>query len=104
MARTIGDGVDTKVWGWAWLYDSVNPFLQTPVIDELKEATVCSLFDGHGNWDLEILHDLFEPVDVQRVLATPISLHSKDYWRWLGDIRGVYTIKIVMLSLLLRIR
>ncbi|XP_019150955.1 PREDICTED: uncharacterized protein LOC109147752 [Ipomoea nil] len=26
-------------------------------------------------------------------MATPVNLHLSDSWRWLGDIRGIYTVK-----------
>nr|GMC46444.1 uncharacterized protein LOC109173479 [Ipomoea batatas]GMC56510.1 uncharacterized protein LOC109173479 [Ipomoea batatas]GMC56511.1 uncharacterized protein LOC109173479 [Ipomoea batatas] len=70
-----------------------NPSLHTLGVTELNDATVNSLFDEQGKWDLEILHDLFEPDDIPRILATPISHEISDSWRWRGDIRGVYTVK-----------
>nr|GLL23236.1 uncharacterized protein LOC109176732 [Ipomoea trifida] len=35
-----------------------------------------------GSWDEDIITDLFEPSDVSRILATPISPDSHDVWRW----------------------
>ncbi|XP_031120427.1 uncharacterized protein LOC116023565 [Ipomoea triloba] len=67
--------------------------MQTPRFDMLNDATVSGLLDEQGNWDEEILHDLFEPVDIRRILATPVSLQFKDTWRWVGDLRGMYSVK-----------
>ncbi|XP_019158006.1 PREDICTED: uncharacterized protein LOC109154734 [Ipomoea nil] len=46
-----------------------------------------------GQWDEEILNDLFEEADVRRIVATPIATHLPDSWRWVGDIRGAYSVK-----------
>nr|GMD87963.1 uncharacterized protein LOC109164092 [Ipomoea batatas] len=46
-----------------------------------------------GSWDEDIINDLFEPSDVPRILATPVSPDSHDVWRWQGDIRGVYSVR-----------
>ncbi|XP_031101990.1 uncharacterized protein LOC116005896 [Ipomoea triloba] len=70
-----------------------NPSYIWRRVTELYDATVSSLLDEQGKWDLEILHDLFKPEDVPRILATPISLALSDSWRWRRDIRGVYTVK-----------
>nr|GMD40168.1 replication factor A protein 1-like [Ipomoea batatas] len=35
-----------------------------------------------GSWDEDIINDLFEPSDVSRILATPVSPDSHDVWRW----------------------
>lgn len=92
--RTIGDGVDTTIWGWPWLGDSSDPHLHTPCIEELKDAKINGLMDADGGWNLEILEDLFDDSDVPRILATPISLHHlKDTWRWKDDSRGLYSVK-----------
>lgn len=78
VTRTIGNGRDTKIWGWPWLSDSANPSLQTPAVIGLTDAKVSSLLDGQGNWDLDLLRDLFLPNDVQRIFATLVSQHLKD--------------------------
>ncbi|XP_031127606.1 uncharacterized protein LOC116029699 [Ipomoea triloba] len=93
IAKRIGDGKDTAIWGWPWLSDVDNPSLVTPCIDNLREAKVSGLIDEAGNWDGEIVRDLFVDSDVARILATPISPQFKDTWRWKGDWRGVYAVR-----------
>nr|GMD79784.1 uncharacterized protein LOC109154171 [Ipomoea batatas] len=46
-----------------------------------------------GSWDEDVVKDLFEPSDVPRILATPVSPDSRDEWRWRDDIRGIYSVR-----------
>ncbi|XP_019189997.1 PREDICTED: uncharacterized protein LOC109184451 [Ipomoea nil] len=43
VAWRIGDGLDTKIWGWNWVSDNSTPALFTPCIEELKDARVNGL-------------------------------------------------------------
>nr|GMD06259.1 uncharacterized protein LOC109186235 [Ipomoea batatas] len=93
VARRIGDGKDTLVEGVPWLADTDDPFVHSPCTDELAHARVCNLLDGTGNWDNELLCDIFEPQDVQRIQKTPISPGYSDAWYWKGDLKGQYSVK-----------
>ncbi|XP_019184287.1 PREDICTED: uncharacterized protein LOC109179181 [Ipomoea nil] len=93
FARHIGDGLDTKIWGWNWLAESTNEPLSTLCAEHLWEARVNGLLDDQGRWDEGVVCDIFLAVDVKRVLATLVNIHFKDSWRWVGDIRGRYTVK-----------
>ncbi|XP_019155730.1 PREDICTED: uncharacterized protein LOC109152486 [Ipomoea nil] len=85
--------MDTKIWGWHWLADSSNTPLITPCIEELRNATVHCLLDGHDRWDEDIVRDIFHADDVPRIIATPVNNRFNDCWRWIGDIRGRYTVQ-----------
>ncbi|XP_019150111.1 PREDICTED: uncharacterized protein LOC109146914 [Ipomoea nil] len=93
LARRIGDGTETRIWGWNWLADASNKPLITLCVEELRHATVIGLLDEHGRWDGDILRDIFHSDDIPRILATPVSTHLKDCWRWPGDLRGKYTVQ-----------
>ncbi|XP_019156592.1 PREDICTED: uncharacterized protein LOC109153209 [Ipomoea nil] len=93
VARRIGDGRDTKIWGWNWLAGQTDLALVTPCVDELREARVHGLLDARDQWDEDIIRDLFLPADVVRILATPVHTQYRDCWRWVGDIQGKYTVK-----------
>ncbi|XP_031131672.1 uncharacterized protein LOC116033057 [Ipomoea triloba] len=93
VLRRVGDGKDTIVWGWPWLADSVDSALQTGCIEELKEAKVCNLMTANGDWDDEVVRDLFSSYDVPRILSTPISPNHHDTWCWKGDVRGQYMVR-----------
>ncbi|XP_019179933.1 PREDICTED: uncharacterized protein LOC109175136 [Ipomoea nil] len=93
VARRIGDGADTRIWDWGWLSDNSHPRLYTPCIGELQNATVSGLLNAEGNWDIDIVKDIFLEEDIQRILAKPVSCQFKDSWRWNGDLRGRYTVR-----------
>ncbi|XP_019182140.1 PREDICTED: uncharacterized protein LOC109177284 [Ipomoea nil] len=40
VARRLGDGRNTRIWGWGWLADTSNPNLITPYTEHLKDAMV----------------------------------------------------------------
>ncbi|XP_019198078.1 PREDICTED: uncharacterized protein LOC109191859 [Ipomoea nil] len=93
IARRVGDGRDTKVWGWNWVAGSSNLQLATPCVDYLREARVQNLMTEDGNWDTDIIYDIFLPEYVPKILATPVNSQLQDCWRWVGDIHGCYTVK-----------
>nr|GMC46639.1 uncharacterized protein LOC109154734 [Ipomoea batatas] len=47
-----------------------------------------------GNWDIDLLHDIFDDQDVERILRTPVSSLFSDCWYWKGDLRGQYSVHL----------
>ncbi|XP_031127687.1 uncharacterized protein LOC116029785 [Ipomoea triloba] len=92
VARTIGDGVGSKIWGWPWLADPVDSNLHTACIEELKDATVSGLLDADDSqlvftaW--ERLWKLPVPPKVRNllwrcarnILPVRVALQSKRVW------------------------
>ncbi|XP_019190293.1 PREDICTED: uncharacterized protein LOC109184710 [Ipomoea nil] len=93
VARRIDDGRDTRIWGWDWLAGPSNIQIHTPCVEQLREAKVHSLLNEARGWDVDLLRDIFLAEYVPRILATPVSNHFRDSWRWKGDIRGCYTVQ-----------
>ncbi|XP_019160712.1 PREDICTED: uncharacterized protein LOC109157266 [Ipomoea nil] len=93
LARRIGNGRNTKIWDWPWLADRINTALNTVPLDHLREERVSGLLNEDGQWDVELIRDLFDADDVRRILATPTAVHVPDSWRWVGDTRGLYSVK-----------
>lgn len=73
VARRVGDGKDTLVWGCPWLADREDPYVRTKCSPQLREARVCNLLDNSGNCDVELLRDIFYSHGVDRIRRTPIS-------------------------------
>nr|GMD82297.1 uncharacterized protein LOC109159798 [Ipomoea batatas] len=93
VVRRIGDGTESLIWGVPWLADPDNPRLHTPPIYALAQGKVSGLLNDMGNWDVDIVRDIFEPSDVPRILSTPVSPNNRDIWRWQGDVRGIYSVR-----------
>jgi len=93
VVRRIGDGTETLIWGVPWLADLDNPRLHTPPIHALAQGKVSGLLNDMGNWDVDIVRDIFEPSDVPRILSTPVSTNNRDVWCWQGDVRGIYSVR-----------
>lgn len=76
----------------------------TPIIPELEEAKVAGLIKTgqSAEWDVDILDDLFDPRDKDRILKTPISPGYKDDWYWRFHLKGVYTVKSAYKALVMR--
>lgn len=49
--------------------------------------------DEIAEWEREILDDLFDPGDRDRILKTPISPDLEDDWYWRFDAKGKYSVK-----------
>ncbi|XP_019198266.1 PREDICTED: uncharacterized protein LOC109192125 [Ipomoea nil] len=93
VARRIGNGMETKIWSWPWLASSEKPSLDTPCMAGYEEATVSRLLTAQGDWDVELIRDIFYEGDAVRILATPVCAQLGDTWRWQGDLRGLYTVR-----------
>ncbi|XP_031120872.1 uncharacterized protein LOC116024110 [Ipomoea triloba] len=94
VRRRVGDGKSTLIWGHPWLPDDPTPMVQTAMPPELNGSLVSGLINpSSGTWDDQILRDIFNPIDVERILQIPVSPHYEDSWFWLGDPKGSYSVK-----------
>ncbi|XP_019180182.1 PREDICTED: uncharacterized protein LOC109175373 [Ipomoea nil] len=44
-------------------------------------------------WDLDILNDIFDPVDVNRIRRVPVCPDYEDSWYWYKEHNGSYSVK-----------
>ncbi|XP_019184796.1 PREDICTED: uncharacterized protein LOC109179755 [Ipomoea nil] len=94
IRRRIGNGETTLIWGHPWLQDNPSPLIQTIMPEELRDARVAGLIDPQTQtWDPHILSDLFIPEDVSRIVMIPVSPGYDDSWYWMGDPKGIYSVK-----------
>ncbi|XP_019179768.1 PREDICTED: uncharacterized protein LOC109174976 [Ipomoea nil] len=94
VRRRIETGTTTLIWEHPWLQDDTDPMIHTEMPPQLAGFRVVGLIDQEtGQWDQQILTDIFEPGDVPRILKIPISPGYEDTWYWHGDPNGVYTVK-----------
>lgn len=51
------------------------------------------LLDSDGNWDVDLVTDIFDCRDVNIILSTPLNNEFHDSWYWIRDKMGGYTVK-----------
>lgn len=75
--------------------DDANFKVVTPVNMELAGLRVCDLFVPNDvQWDVEMLHELFLPRDVEAILAIPLcSNEVEDMCIWHYGRNGEYTVR-----------
>ncbi|XP_019157741.1 PREDICTED: uncharacterized protein LOC109154396 [Ipomoea nil] len=94
IRRRIGNGDTTLIWDHPWLQDQHEPKIHTEKPVHLNGATIKGLIDPETHtWDPNILTDIFDPIDIPRILKIPISPNYDDMWYWYGDQGGNYTVK-----------
>ncbi|XP_019181386.1 PREDICTED: uncharacterized protein LOC109176409 [Ipomoea nil] len=59
-----------------------------------NESKVSGLMDQDTHaWDLDILHDIFDPQDANRIRRVPICPDYEDTWYWYKEHNGLYSVK-----------
>ncbi|XP_060972631.1 uncharacterized protein LOC133038482 [Cannabis sativa] len=93
LRKGIGSGLSVGITSDPWLptLDRASPI---PVVPGLENFTVNSLLQMHSrNWDVEVVRDLFSPVDAAIILGIQINQSSEnDYWYWFGEKDGTYSV------------
>ena len=66
------------IWGDPWLPDQDNPFIQSPVLEEM-ESEMVNLFRAteYPRWKKEVLHQLFMVRDKQLMLSIPLKFNNE---------------------------
>ncbi|XP_060960022.1 uncharacterized protein LOC133030933 [Cannabis sativa] len=92
--RRIGSGVSTPVLNVPWLISDENPCVISRHL-VLAHSTVSQLMHiDRKQWDLEVLHDLFEARDVDLIMQVPLSDNvNVDSWFWGKGPNGFYSVK-----------
>uniref|UniRef100_A0A803NHM6 Reverse transcriptase zinc-binding domain-containing protein n=1 Tax=Cannabis sativa TaxID=3483 RepID=A0A803NHM6_CANSA len=90
----IGDGSSINILNESWLPDPEFPFVSS-THPALENSNICNLLNVQGSdWDLEILHDLFDARDRQLILQIPLGItQTSDMVYWSMEATGVYTVK-----------
>lgn len=59
-----------RVWGDRWLYDSNNPYVETPIPAGFEDFKVGDLImEGKNEWDREAIHYIMSPRDAQIIYS-----------------------------------
>ncbi|XP_019166552.1 PREDICTED: uncharacterized protein LOC109162294 [Ipomoea nil] len=86
IRRRIGNGMTTLIWDHPWMQDEHDSMIHTEKPAYLNNAVVMGLIDSETQtWDPDILADIFNPTDVDRIKKIPISPDCEDMWYWYDD-------------------
>lgn len=87
----VGNGETIKVFKDPSL---PRPSTFKPILinQEHREITVAELTDNEGNWDLNLLNQLFYQHDITIIRKLPINRKVADRWIWHFDKKGLYSI------------
>ena len=92
----IGKGDSVRIWGQPWLLDLANPFVETNPPAEWINATVSSLKHPDGTqWDFDLIIEVFNEMDVNCILATPMSSDHKMIIS-IGEMRNLVIILLIV--------
>ncbi|KAL8108548.1 hypothetical protein AgCh_024858 [Apium graveolens] len=93
--RRIGTGQNTKIGRVPWLPCQTNGCITSEIPDSLNDAQVSSLFaEQGGNWDDDVIRDIFNDRDYELIRQIPISSCAKqDSWYWCFDSKGQFSVK-----------
>ncbi|XP_055961825.1 uncharacterized protein LOC130015527 [Mercurialis annua] len=90
----IGNGQKTRVWGSPWLNDDIRGLISSIMPNELSNTVVSNLMEVDGSKDESLVRDVFDTVDVEKILNKPIcNSDIDDGWRWQFDPKGKFTVK-----------
>ncbi|CAN1325750.1 LINE-1 retrotransposable element ORF2 protein [Linum perenne] len=90
----IGSDSSLKVWNRPWLMDKANFFVETPTVAGMEELTVGELcIPGLGEWDIELIDDLFNPRDAAEIKSLQPHAISHDVRIWGLSREGDYTVR-----------
>jgi hypothetical protein len=90
----VGNGENIKIWPGPWIPSSPDRRIIT-----LREGAVYTrvselISPVTGQWDIQLLTDLFNEVDVGRILQIPLNSHGfDDFISWGLTNHGRYTVR-----------
>lgn len=89
----VGDGSQIDIWQDPWLPRGVTRKPITPRGRTIL-TKVSDLIDPvQGNWDKELIEDIFWEEDVKHILAIPIKQGGEDTIAWHFDKKGIFSVK-----------
>lgn len=89
----VGKWDNILVFKDPWLPTN-SPYIVTAPSNDLMKIKVYSLLDEAGQWDVDLLKDLFMERDINSILSIPRPIYpGEDSLYWEGDNKGTYSVK-----------
>lgn len=90
----VGDGKNIKIWGQRWVPIPSTFCIQSPVSLLDKEAKVCELMKGNGEWDDLLIKRIFNKEEAEVISSIPLSrMVVEDKIVWSYDEKGQFSVK-----------
>ncbi|KAM6584731.1 hypothetical protein CsatB_011733 [Cannabis sativa] len=92
LRRRIGNGANTRVFKDPWI---PRPPSFLPITKEVGDLMMVSeLIEQSGQWNIDLIHQVFSTPDSQLILSIPITMYEHDDdWLWHFTSHGHYSVK-----------
>lgn len=91
----LGNGTTINILEDPWLPMQHEAYVQTNSLT-LQGQMVSSLMDDSGNWDIDLILDVFDNRDANLILSIPLDTGVQDSWYWRQEKLGCYSVKSVL--------
>jgi hypothetical protein len=92
LIRRIGNGESTRTWEDRWIPNHFNGLPLTLHADHGIHF-VSDLLTSSGQWNADLINQIFFPVDVVAILKIPLRTSSEDCLAWEPEKHGLYSVK-----------
>lgn len=90
----VGSGEKINIWEDHWIRSSPSRKVITPRNGVLTTKVNKLIDPMTEQWDEELIRDIFNPVDVTRILQIPLSYNSfEDFVAWNGTSSGYFSVR-----------
>ena len=89
-----GNGATIKIWSDLWIPTAYDRKVLTPTGHCLLETEHDLVDPTTGEWDVQLIHDNFWPIDASRILQIPLpSQDQPDFIAWQLCKSGCFTVR-----------
>ena len=92
LIKRISDGESTNIWRDRWLPKHITGKPITPG-DGQELHRVSELMTASGQWNEDLIREIFFPVDAKAILQLPIRPRDGDVWAWEPKRHGIYSVR-----------
>ncbi|XP_035546588.1 uncharacterized protein LOC118348634 [Juglans regia] len=90
----VGNGEKIKIWGNKWLSTPSSFSIQSPVSSLDKEARVCELMQGRGEWNTLLIRNIFNKEEADQICSIPVSsMEVEDRLVWGPSKKGIFSVR-----------